>query len=79
MLPEIRKYANEYHFVLNTQLANKIEKADKGTCEACDFTRDLYNVPFANFGNGAKMCLGCAVQLLSEDHSPAENENGLDE
>ncbi len=79
MLPEIKKYASQYHLIIDPILANKIVKADKGTCESCDFTRDLYSVPFANFGSGAKMCLGCVASLLSEDHSPAENDNSLDD
>ena len=76
MLPEIRKYANEYRLSIDSSLANKVEKCDKGVCEKCDFTRERYYLPFANNGNGIKTCLACTMSLLTYDDYAEENDGG---
>ncbi|MCF8243053.1 MAG: hypothetical protein K9J16_16875 [Melioribacteraceae bacterium] len=79
MLPEIKKYAREYQLSINTVLASEITKADDGNCESCEFTRPLYSVPFANYGNGARLCLGCAMTALTEDADFEKRDDDFDD
>ncbi len=79
MLPEIRKYAHEYRLDIDSSLANKVEKIEDGVCEKCDFTRELYFLPFANDGKGLKACLGCAVDALAFDDFSSESSGSGDD